>query len=595
MTTRAGMSLIPSATQETMMNTLKARLNDNDSDNDHCRLADAVRLPGKPTLIAVLLAMLLLSVPALSSEGFHPRDQPYGEEEQQALVALTDEPYTFDPGFAGGRWRVDTFAPTLFPAHPGVNMRGRKLVRLSNGDVVVAGLVPAWNQAASGTDVWNIGLVKVTPSGSFRPWGSSSAYHFLEESALGLVNFSYVVYPNLATPFYRNIRDIKVHNNRIYVLVDYRHSATDWDAVVVAFEPDGTPIGEVFATRNPAIPEVGGAMAFHNRGQGLGARLYVVGTSTFPSGRIEGFLTRLNVNSDGSLTPTVTGLGPGGNLPIIGLEPPANLCAGVERCNAQFNSLALSTRAVGLGNPIKRIYAGGALQYHGADWDFLAVGTDERGVPDASFGVNGYRVVPFNRGGNNQEVARTIVTRRAGPALEWDEVFLAGEVSRSNNASVNHNRGVGVTKLADNGGVVATFGNNGRVVYGGCSDEDSACNANPGANALLPTNEVWSMVVSGQRVAIAGAEYYTPRLCFTPPCSRRGVATFSVVRANGGALTEFTHLPLRMNGEVVDSYAWGVVADGPDSFFVAGAGGSPRRFITTRVSGDRIFGHGFNP
>lgn len=105
------------------------------------------------------------------------------------------------------------------------------------------------------------------------------------------------------------------------------------------------------------------------------------------------------------------------------------------------------------------------------------------------------------------------------------------------------------------------------------------------------------MAVGGERLAIGGAGHYTPA-CVTPPCTRHGVSTSSIVPVNGVALTGFTYLPLRVDGVQADSYIWGVVPEGRGRLPRRWRWRPPpRRAITTRViSGtDRIFSNGFQP
>jgi hypothetical protein len=51
--------------------------------------------------------------------------------------AVTPPPYVMDPTFNGGKYFLDAYASSASGDYT-----GKKLVRLDNGDVVVAGIVP---------------------------------------------------------------------------------------------------------------------------------------------------------------------------------------------------------------------------------------------------------------------------------------------------------------------------------------------------------------------------------------------------------------------------------------------------------------------
>lgn len=511
------------------------------------------------------------------------------DEAPVTLQSLQDDPFTFDPGFWGGRWR-----PDWFPYGAGDrDFRARRLVRLENGDVIVAGLVPKWGEAnaASGS---NIGLVRYSASGGHVIWTGGGPYNFI-----GV----YLIYPDSANPSFQQVRDLKVWGDYLYVLTDVLFTASDQDVRVLVFRLDGTFIGGYDAFSRGQHESAGG-MEFSSRlitGPGpiiqTETKLYVAGTLRSTGGRRVPTLARFTRNADGSLTRD-SNLGVNGNLTYVDYPVPDSYCHSSARpCEALVSGIAL-TSLFG-NNGVRRLYLGASVRYGpkngGEDWDFLAIAANGSGVLDTSFAGNGYREIRFDQGSSATNTWRDTVlavqARTISLAPHRDEIFLAGRVAQERNAEFNDNRGVGVVKLADNGNTVDTFGNlgGGRALFGGCS---SNCTI---GNRL--DVETLDMSLNGDRLAIVGAETSEAQLVIGG-FGRFVNATLAIVRANGGALTEFTNLRLFEGspGQRRDSYARSIVPAGPQAFAIAGngaVGGSSSAYITTRVAPDRIFGNGF--
>jgi hypothetical protein len=147
-----------------------------------------------------------------------------------AGVSATAGPYVIDPLFNAGTLKVDRFAGTS-----NANYRGRKSVRMANGDVVVAGSVPAYGQLDGAST--NIGLVRYTPQGARVPW--------LGAGSFGFFNNEYVIWPNSSTTAYFGqitaVVDMLLIRDRICVLAAYQGG--DRFFGIECFRSDGSKLG----------------------------------------------------------------------------------------------------------------------------------------------------------------------------------------------------------------------------------------------------------------------------------------------------------------------------------------------------------------
>ena len=196
-------------------------------------------------------------------------------------VAVTFAPaaagYTLDPGFNNGAFFLDRFA-----GPDNANYRGRKLVRLTNGDVVVAGLVPRFNQPDQSDGYANIGLVRYNAAGQRVAWTFNSIY--------GNFGNQYLIYPGgqasgQLTPRFSAVKDIEAIGNRIYVMVDHTPVGVSRDVHLLVFSDNGAESGRFlghYALFAGAFNEDGGALAAFdppNDGQKLLAAATVYGGS----------------------------------------------------------------------------------------------------------------------------------------------------------------------------------------------------------------------------------------------------------------------------------------------------------------------------
>ncbi|MEO8010395.1 MAG: hypothetical protein ABI650_01995, partial [Dokdonella sp.] len=181
-----------------------------------------------------------------------------------AVLAIGD--YVQSPSFNNRRFYVDHFAG---PSN--ADAVGALAAQLSNGDIVVAGLVP--NFQASGTcnngaAMCNVGLVRYTSSGVRIRWPDPNGF--------GFFNNNYLIYPNNAASGYQYIRDVKVQNGTIYVLLDVPNASQAGlgrqNTSILTFSENGRPRGSISvfglsSTGSDAEDFYGAQMAFTGTGR----------------------------------------------------------------------------------------------------------------------------------------------------------------------------------------------------------------------------------------------------------------------------------------------------------------------------------------
>ena len=147
----------------------------------------------------------------------------------QAEAGLNTDPFVLDSAFNGGIVIEDRFAATSLstPQEPA------RIARLSNGDIVVAGLVqPAYSSSPSPPT--NVGLVRYGPDGSRVPWANPTNSYF---------NNMYLDYPNSSGAIFRRVEAVVALAGYVYVLADSFPSGGNYDADILAFGEDGHFVG----------------------------------------------------------------------------------------------------------------------------------------------------------------------------------------------------------------------------------------------------------------------------------------------------------------------------------------------------------------
>lgn len=502
------------------------------------------------------------------------------------LSVLTDDPYGHDPSFNLGNWHE------FGNGAPSRDFHGRKAVRLSNGDIVVAGLVPRWNDTNPASGMWNIGLVRYAANGSYADWGAATPHH---------VQPHYVNYPNLTNPHYADIKDMKVFGNHIYVLADrWRENAPGTNnrlgGYVVVFHTNGTYVSHHAALDfSVQWHETAASMAFFQPSGAFPtppAILYIAGTTTGADVRQLITMTKMVRASNGTLSHT-NDLGSSFDKPYIDYFVPASYCVDDARpCHQLANALAITTQ--GFGAALRpRIHIGGAARRDtSGNWAFLVMRTNAGGVLDTSLctGANCDGFAMITGMGPRRAEVRSIVATSVDLFNGADELLLVGDVER-NDSAPHYGTGIVATKLNNNGTLDTSFGVNGSTMIGGCAQ------GQPCQVLTQPSDHVRGAVLADGRLAIAGWSGLNPAAAGpTPPPYWVKRPMFAILDATTGSVREdrllYSPAPFG-HGEALS-----LLPGGGGTFVLAGYSAAPsngHRFITTRVRSDRIFGHGFQP
>jgi hypothetical protein len=493
-------------------------------------------------------------------------------------AGIDTDPFAPDLAFNGGAVIEDRFAATS----TSTSMRAAKMVRLGNGDVVVAGLVhEAYSSAASLPK--NVGLVRYGPGGARVAWSNpTAAYsHFFN---------MYVEYPNSATAKFRKVHDVEAIAGYIFVLADYEYNlgpdVDDLDVQVLVFGEDGSFVGNYAAFTTPLYEEGAGLVPYlipncHGviscpmlvavanyrdaadvlANYKITAKRFAMGNSGSPS-----FIPNGTLIVDTTFGPY--GNGANDYVPTV--------CSHLDGCSLRATSIA----AVRMNSVSPTLYVGGQVDGTGLD-DTAVVGIDGgTGAMLSDFGTGGFEDLDLVtdaafenqrfRDGGVAILATTFVGRSS------DEVYVVSSVS------MGCTSGVGVAKLRGVAGVLdGAFGSAGVAYYGGI--DDYACS--PGD---LPSTTPAAAAIEGDRLAIAGL--------------RQSPFEFEVaiVRASDGTVTDDRTQHPASGGTQWQAYDGGwsdIVGNGSGAFVLTGTLRDPNTnaglFGTTQIASDRCFAADF--
>lgn len=500
-----------------------------------------------------------------------------------AAVPLSTDPYDYDPSFDGGVVIEDRFAAITTENH----QKAQKLAHLSNGDLVVAGIVPAAFQPA-GAGSYNVGLVRYGSDGSRVPWPSPTPTY-------SYFNNMYVDYPNSNAYAFDEVRDIAVIAGFIYVLVDAPTGAVNRDVYVLAFREDGSFINSYSAFTTSFDETPAGLLAYsipNCHGILSCSMLIAVGNYTVPAPSLSDYRTIVTAKRFGVGTSGYPAYTPDGTLQVDTTFGPfgtgANdyyaadsTCASSRNCSV----IATSVAAVRTNTSNPTVYIGGEYPSTGMRRDTVVLGIDgNSGALLSDFGDGGFKTTPFDLDQRDPDDAAVAIAAKSSGVRSTDEVYVVAEVRL---ACAD---GVGVAKLVGvNGALDATFGVAGQVVFGGSNDR--FCEE----PVTVATNP-FAAVLYGDRLAIVGQQ--------GPYDTAYNTATYDpsldIVRTTDGFVSEQRwRRPTQSNGTAWGAGgSWqGVIVDGNGRFIAAGHLVDPNTgstlFGTMRLSSDRIFGSGF--
>ena len=487
-------------------------------------------------------------------------------------VAAAPLPYAVDPTFNGGRYYVDAFASSA-----NLDYVGKKIVKLDNGDVVVAGIVPDLR----GGNVGSLGLVRYNAAGQRVAWS--------HPGDVGFDGNQYVVFNTngLVPHGYDDVKAIKMFDDRLFVLVETEDSGLNntfpisysfrgYAADVIVFGLDGaylgqTEVGFADASSGDARTFFAGGIAVYNNNITV---LHSPNSLVFGGYRVDNGISkpvfhRFVVNDDSTFTEQTA---------LVSVDPSGGCASGCE-----VNDLALGNRPTLTSPP--RIYLGGSHLYSNKNWDFAAMRVSTNGVPDHTFGISGLAVQPFNLAGGSLEDHGRQVVVVPGTA---DQIYVGGDVS------VNCGDGVGIVKFTSTGGQDTTFGPGslGRLTFGGNYSSSSIC--------VIPRtdNRFHAFAVDGAAIALVG-ERDSGSIFIGSGSQTSADSTFAQFDTGGASVPDFFKVPftdVAGQSRTRDSGLWGVVPTGNGSFTASGlVDNGHAQFATLRFARlvDEIFSNRF--
>ncbi|HEY0232468.1 MAG TPA: hypothetical protein VGC55_14560 [Dokdonella sp.] len=490
------------------------------------------------------------------------------------IVQALDE-YVPAPAFNHGHLGLDHFAGANSADQVGI-----LTAPLSNGDILVAGLVPNFGGAGTcnnGTAMCNIGLVRYDAAGIRKAWANPGSY--------GNFGNNYVIYPGGDQHKFQYIRDVKVRTGYIDVLVDEIDIVDPGPVLgrqntrIVTFHEDGSylsqfPVfGSTFNASGDTEDFYGAQMVQINS-----TRMIVAATAYDSIGPYVA-VTRLDILGNGAfdLDPSWgSTYGGSGFDQLIRYYAPSSYCgAPAGSCDA---TAGYAAGQVGFATPTD-FYVGASIHIDGYDWDPVAVKiSSDTGELKTEFNGTGWSRAVFDEPNSSKK------DLAAGIYVYQDDVYLAAQVARK------CFDGIGLSKLDGATGQYDTaFGGSGKIVFGGQGDVPF-CFSPPGGDYPF------AISATGGRIGVVGY-------------SRHGIAGFSnnvdpmlaVVNAVDGSVLDFDYHPVlsadgtRSGDAVFYSVSGGASAASP--FTAAGNGriesaGNTLSYLVGKfipVSGDRIF------
>ncbi|MEO5558628.1 MAG: hypothetical protein ABIO49_02675 [Dokdonella sp.] len=511
--------------------------------------------------------------------------------------------YVPDPTWIGGLIGADNFASSFDIR------RGQKVAQGDNGDVIVAGVVPA---AGSAAGHMKIGLVHYNHAGVRQAWSNAGAN--------GYFGNQYVIAPCDSAGWCGDVKDVKSiyrFGNRVYVLADtesflirpvgnppvpqvYAAPAIE----VYVFGIDGslqsvtTVDADAYANDDSRTVYGGGIAVYSNLLLPETLTLVYAGTGIV-DGVYRPRYARYKVESSGVLT----------SLTDV-MEPAfGSVCSAGHYC--QLSGIATGGRAI--GSSVPRIYISGSSWHPGPDpgtigwaagWDAFAASVNATGTPATSFATNGiYTTEGIGTQSGGQKVA---VSGGFGASVN-DDVFLLADVELA------CRNGIAILKLAGDGTRANTFGSNGQVSYGGSNETNASACGQGWFFRTIRADYPTDIVYSGGLLGVAGLNIYgSGTICIVgQPCPEDNVdGEVAVIDPNTGAINSwrgYAYADTADGARSRHSGFWGISSAGDGTFTVGGdvryfeTAPADRRgkqmFATLRVApfSDSIFKNGFEP
>lgn len=471
--------------------------------------------------------------------------------------------WDFDPAFAAHGWGIDRFSDSSAK-----NYYGRKIARLDNGDIVIAGLVP---RAGSSTSD-QLGLVRYTAAGRRIAWASV-------DPTWSRYSSQYIVYPNGAanqpSGAFVSVVGLQEYAGNLFVMVNEQSADGAVHPIVMVFAESG-----FFRGWWTYVP--GGS----NQKPGTGftissSKLIVLGADPSPSdsGRPQMWMSRYSIAANGSLSADQDF----GSQGIATYRASAcTVVASSTYCDTYPAAIAPTGGLTQLVSPkfyvIASVRGPGHIDFSTATMRFNGNGSrDTTFNYSTSSGYDGS--FDFDDGGDNADIAVAIRTtyHLVVPVQVVEDIYVVSKVSRSIQA------GIGVVRMDGSGQLVSGFGNGGKVLTGGCGDGSGNCQ-------FSNVEDVpFSMTLSKGYLGIAG--WFQG---FDGTVHRFTEPMFAAVNAGNGTVENIYNYPIQIG----DAAFYDVVGNGDGTFTLAGdareiANGNNVAYLTARLQPhDFIFRNG---
>lgn len=485
-----------------------------------------------------------------------------------AAPAFAQAPYyEFDPAFNGNYW-IDAFTTG---ETTGASRYGRKIVRLPDGDVVVAGLVRMDNDPLP-SPYWNIGLLRLSPGGSRQVWGGSGAYFHAGNQ--------YVVYPNLAgggsgTATISKLADFAYANGRFYALVRARlsTSSTERDVQLYVFAENGSLLNIVNVLSSDADEN---AFALDVRETGLAATPVAVAVLGTVSG-IRGAVAKFLVAANGNIQLDTSFGGGDGRVEFV--MPPTEC----TYADCEFGVIDIAFPQGGGSGSSLPVYVAGSVRRDSpssTDFDLVVWKYSASGQLDPGFDDNGIRQYAFDLPNSSLADFSSAVLVQRSAIGNFDTVWLLGRVAGSCTQMG------GLVRIDGSTGAPSTsFGPGGRVVFGSLQPL-------PGEPCEEPISfDPTGLIVMDDDIVVA-ATAFIPSVAYSYGALAR-------VAAGNGEVRGVDILPLAGEpGQTFNRIDGIVTGEGGGRVYVAGSGTTASYnslFVAARLkpADDTLFRNGF--
>lgn len=478
--------------------------------------------------------------------------------------------YEFDPAFNGNFW-IDAFTTG---ETSGAARYGSRIVRLPDGDVVVAGLVRLDNDPLA-APYWNIGLLRLSPVGTRQVWSGSGPYFHAGNQ--------YVVYPNLAggasgTATISKLADFAYANGRFYVLVRSHPAGApgDRDVQLYVFADSGVLLNVINVLSSNADEN---AIALDVRETGLVANPVAIAVLGTVSG-IRGAIAKFLVNANGNIQFDTSFGGGDGRVEFVMLPTE---CTYAD-CEFGLSDIAFP-QSGGSGSSLP-IYISGSVRRNSpssTDFDMVIWKYTASGQLDTSFDSNGIRQYAFDLPNSSLADFSTALIVQRSAIGNFDTVWMSGRVAGSCTQVGGVIRADGATGAPTSG-----FGVAGRVTFGSRQYP-------PGEPCEEPADLVPTSLLALDGDIVVGATASIP-VSGSPPVATGVLASLT---GTSGALLSLDYFPLDGGPGPTYSRIDSIVAgEGGGRVYAAGSGATDSYnslFLVARLKpgDDTVFRDGF--